>query len=118
LVVVLRGTFGARREVWEVATSAKLKRVKHVEYHRDGSIRARGWKRNGKLEGQWNWFRLDGTRLRSGRFDMGQQVGEWTTYDRKGRPYKVTLMPPGAAGSRSKRTSAQRASPHRRARPG
>lgn len=99
-----------------MATSAKPERVKHIEYHRDGSVRARGWKRGGKLDGQWHWFRLDGTRLRSGSFDLDLQVGEWTTYDREGRPYKVTLMQPSATPSRPKRTAAQRSSPSRRAR--
>lgn len=101
----------------EVARPDKPGCVKHVEYHRDGSVRARGWKRGGKLDGWWDWFRLDGTRLRSGSFNTDRQVGEWTTYDRKGRPYKVTLMQPGAVGCRPKRTSAQRASPSRCARP-
>lgn len=42
------------------------------------------------LEGYWEWFRVDGTLLRSGHFAGGEQVGEWTTYDRAGRTYKVT----------------------------
>jgi hypothetical protein len=27
--------------------------------------------------------------MRSGYFEKGEQVGEWTNYDRKGRKYKV-----------------------------
>jgi hypothetical protein len=38
--------------------------------HRDGSLRARGWMR------------------------AGAKVGEWTTYDAKGRVVKVTVMKP------------------------
>jgi antitoxin component YwqK of YwqJK toxin-antitoxin module len=34
----------------------------------------------------------DGTRMRSGTFENGQQVGQWTTYDQKGQVYKVTTM--------------------------
>ena len=64
----------------------------HVEYHKDGSIRARGPKLNGELHGFWEWFRKDGTRMRSGHFDQGAQVGEWTTYDARGNVYKVTPM--------------------------
>ena len=45
---------------------------------------------DGVLEGYWEWFRVDGTLLRSGHFAGGEQVGEWTTYDRAGRTYKVT----------------------------
>jgi antitoxin component YwqK of YwqJK toxin-antitoxin module len=62
----------------------------HEERHRDGSLRARGPVVDGQPDGHWEWFRLDGTMLRSGSFDRGRQVGEWTTYDRSGAPYKVT----------------------------
>ena len=41
---------------------------------------------------RWELFRLDGTRLRSGTFEQGRQVGEWTTYDRTGAPYRTTTM--------------------------
>lgn len=64
----------------------------HLEYHRDGSIRARGMKTDGVLTGYWEWFRLDGTKLRSGHFEEGEPVGAWTTYDKSGQPYKVTEM--------------------------
>jgi len=30
--------------------------------------------------------------MRSGCFDKGKQVREWTTYDTKGNAYKVTKM--------------------------
>ena len=77
--------------------SAKKKSEKeHIEYHRDGSIWARGKLADGVPSGYWEWFRLDGTRMRSGYFEKGQQVGEWTTYDKKGRKYKVTNMKPKA----------------------
>ena len=62
----------------------------HVERHRDGSVRARGAVVGGQLHGYWEWFRLDGTLMRSGFFEHGRNVGEWTTYDRSGAPYKVT----------------------------
>ncbi len=32
--------------------------------------------------------------MRSGYFENGEQVGEWTTYDRAGEVYKVTKMSP------------------------
>ncbi|HQY32602.1 hypothetical protein [Actinotalea sp.] len=68
----------------------------HVELHRDGSVRARGTLRGGLAEGYWVWFRLDGTLMRSGHFAAGETVGEWTTYDRQGRVYKVTTRKPVA----------------------
>ena len=42
--------------------------------------------------GYWEWFRLDGTKMRSGHFEKGEPTGEWTTYDKKGQIYKVTQM--------------------------
>ncbi len=70
-------------------------RAKHVEYHRDGSIHARGDLVDGVPDGYWEWFRLDGTRMRSGFFRKGTQVGEWTTYDQQGRVHKVTSFDKG-----------------------
>ncbi len=64
----------------------------HTEHHKSGTLRARGQKLNGQLHGYWEWFRKDGTRLRTGHFDRDKQVGEWTTYDTNGDIYKVTVM--------------------------
>ena len=64
----------------------------HVQYHKDGSFWAKGRTIDDVPAGYWEWFRKDGTRMRSGHFENGKQVGEWTTYDRKGRVYKVTTM--------------------------
>lgn len=72
--------------------------TEHVELHRDGSVRARGPMVDGVLEGYWEWFRLDGTRMRSGWFEHGEQVGEWTTYDRACIAYKTTVMKRPAKG--------------------
>lgn len=66
--------------------------VEHIHYHRDGSIWAKGKLQGGTPTGYWEWFRRDGTKLRSGYFDHGEQAGEWTTYDKKGAVYKVTQM--------------------------
>lgn len=71
-----------------------MKPTSHIEYHKDGSIWARGQMANGVPTGHWEWFRLDGTRMRSGHFENGEQTGEWTTYDKKGKIYKVTRMKP------------------------
>ena len=68
----------------------------HVEYHKDGSIWAKGRMADGVPTGYWEWFRLDGTRMRSGHFDRGRQVGEWITYDKKGQPFKVSHFNPKA----------------------
>ena len=64
----------------------------YVEHHKDGSVWAVGQKVGEVAVGYWEWFRVDGTKLRSGTFENGQQVGEWTTYDKQGNVYKVTRM--------------------------
>ena len=46
----------------------------------------------GKPEGYFEWFRKDGSKMRSGYFNKGKQVGEWTTFDKTGRIVKVTRM--------------------------
>jgi antitoxin component YwqK of YwqJK toxin-antitoxin module len=68
--------------------------------HKDGSIRAKGMKAGDVLTGYWEWFRKDGTKLRSGYFDNGEQIGEWKTYDQKGEVYKVTQTKPKVKRSR------------------
>jgi antitoxin component YwqK of YwqJK toxin-antitoxin module len=65
----------------------------HIEYHKDGSVWAKGIMVDGQCEGYWEWFRKDGTRMRSGYFKNGIQVGKWITYDKLGKEHKVTTYP-------------------------
>jgi antitoxin component YwqK of YwqJK toxin-antitoxin module len=74
--------------------ASKPRPKKHTEYHKDGSLWARGQMIDGVPVGYWEWFRREGTRMRSGTFEHGEQVGEWTTYDKNGDIYKVTIMQP------------------------
>ncbi len=62
----------------------------HTTYHTDGSIWAKGKMQGESMEGYWEWFRKDGTKMRSGHFKKNVQVGEWITYDKKGKIYKIT----------------------------
>ena len=64
----------------------------HTEFHKDGSIWAKGQMLDGVPTGYWEWFRKDGTKMRSGYFEAGLQVGTWTTYDQSGNVYKITQM--------------------------
>jgi antitoxin component YwqK of YwqJK toxin-antitoxin module len=74
-------------------TPAQVERsVEHIQYHRDGSIWAKGHMLDDQQTGYWEWFRKDGTKMRSGTFEKGLQVGEWTTYDKNGDVYKVTVF--------------------------
>jgi antitoxin component YwqK of YwqJK toxin-antitoxin module len=64
----------------------------YIHYHKDGSVRAKGKIAGETMEGHWEWFRKDGTKMRSGFFNNGKQVGTWTTYDRTGKVVKTTEM--------------------------
>jgi antitoxin component YwqK of YwqJK toxin-antitoxin module len=67
----------------------------HRQYHRDGSLWATGQMLDEQATGYWEWFRKDGTKMRSGYFEAGKQVGTWMTYDRNGDVYKITRMKSG-----------------------
>lgn len=62
----------------------------HVEYHKEGTVKAKGKLVDGLMEGYWEWFRRDGSKMRSGHFTNGEQSGIWTTYARDGVVVKVT----------------------------
>ena len=76
-----------------MATKTKSEQ-QHIEYHKDGSVWAKGPMADGVPTGYWEWFRIDGTKMRSGHFQKGEQIGEWITYDKKGQKYKVTNIKP------------------------
>ena len=62
-----------------------------IKYHANGkSIWSKGKFKDGKADGYWEWYRIDGTIKRSGTFREGEPIGTWTTYDSQGTVYKVT----------------------------
>ncbi|MBP6084689.1 hypothetical protein KA517_00425 [Candidatus Gracilibacteria bacterium] len=63
-----------------------------VQYHRDGSLWAKGYTLDGVRAGYWQWFRKDGVIMRSGYFEDDKQVGQWITFDNSGAIYKTTIM--------------------------
>lgn len=73
------------------AKKCEIKDGLTIKYHANGkTIWSKGKILNGKTDGYWEWYRLDGTKKRSGFFEKGEPVGEWTTYDSKGKIYKIT----------------------------
>jgi len=62
---------------------SKPRSKKHIHYHKDGSVWAKGQMLGTQIHGYWEWFRKDGTKMRSGYFLKGKQTGEWITYDKK-----------------------------------
>ena len=72
--------------------SKKITKTRYVKYHTDGTIWAKGTIAGDQPDGYWEWYRKTGVIMRSGYFDKGKQAGEWTTYDPKGKIYKITKM--------------------------
>jgi antitoxin component YwqK of YwqJK toxin-antitoxin module len=66
------------------------KPVPDVAHYVDGGVRYRGFQLDGQMHGAWEFFRKDGSVMRSGEFDCGEQVGTWKTFDRKGKVVKET----------------------------
>jgi len=70
-----------------------------ISYYDDGAVRYRGFQLGGQMHGQWEFLRRDGSVMRAGAFDHGEQIGIWKTFDRAGNVVKETDY----SGTRSKR---------------
>jgi antitoxin component YwqK of YwqJK toxin-antitoxin module len=63
-----------------------------IDYYDNGKIRFRGANLDGQMHGPWEFFRKDGSLMRTGSFDRGKQVGLWRTYGRDGTVVKETTF--------------------------
>jgi hypothetical protein len=70
--------------------SKTSKPVPHVEHYASGIVKVTGFHLDGEMHGAWEFFRLDGSLMRSGAFDRGRQVGTSRTHDRGGRVVNET----------------------------
>ena len=61
----------------------------------NGNPKQRGQRLDGEMHGAWEFYRRDGSIMRSGAFDRGAQVGIWRTYDRSGAVVKETRFSDG-----------------------
>ena len=52
--------------------------------------RFKGSYKNNEMHGFWEFFRKDGSLMRSGTFIEGKQTGVWKTFDRTGKLVKET----------------------------
>jgi len=75
-----------------MATPKNIRGKEVIKYHNDGTIWAKSKMIENQPDGYWEWFRKNGVIMPSGYFDKGKQIGEWTTYDKEGKVYKVTKM--------------------------
>jgi antitoxin component YwqK of YwqJK toxin-antitoxin module len=61
-----------------------------IAHYPNGNVKFRGAHLDGEMHGEWAFFRADGSKMRSGAFDRGKQIGVWRTYDRAGKVVKET----------------------------
>jgi antitoxin component YwqK of YwqJK toxin-antitoxin module len=66
--------------------------VPRLEHYANGVVKMRGSHLDGEMHGPWEFYRTDGTLMRSGAFDRGRQVGVWRTFERSGRVVKETAF--------------------------
>lgn len=64
--------------------------VPEIAHYANGRVKSTGFTLEGELHGAWQWYRLDGTLMRTGEFDRGRQVGVWRTFERSVRLAKET----------------------------
>jgi hypothetical protein len=62
----------------------------HIEHYDNGTVKMTGFHLDGEMHGTWEFFRLDGTLMRTGAFARGRQFGPSRTFDRAGRMVKET----------------------------
>lgn len=70
----------------------------HLEHYANGVVKMRGFHLAGEMHGAWEFYRTDGSVMRSGEFDRGRQIGVWQTFDRSGRLVKSTTFSPRSKG--------------------
>jgi uncharacterized protein YdhG (YjbR/CyaY superfamily) len=85
---LLKKILAARLE--QINNSYPKKNGVSIEYYKNGAIKFRGKLKAKRMHGPWEFFRLDGSLMRSGTFKDGVQVGIWKTYDAKGKIVKET----------------------------
>jgi antitoxin component YwqK of YwqJK toxin-antitoxin module len=64
--------------------------VPEIVHYADGTLKMKGFLLDGEMHGAWEWYRTDGSVLRTGQFDRGKQIGIWRTFERSGRVVKET----------------------------
>ncbi len=62
-----------------------LEPVPAITRYPNGQVKYRGAHLDGEMHGAWEWYRTDGSLMRTGSFDRGRQTGIWRTHDRSGR---------------------------------
>ncbi len=54
----------------------------HLEFYDNGYLKSKGKYKDGQMHGNWEFYRRDGSLMRSGRLEKGEPVGQWQTFVR------------------------------------
>ena len=54
----------------------------YLSFYDNGHLKSKGKYKDGQMEGAWEFYRRDGSKMRAGNLKAGQPVGKWTTYPR------------------------------------
>lgn len=79
-----------RTRIAEINAGYPKKSGEVREFYDNGFCKVTGSVRNDQPHGMWQWYRRDGTLLRTGQFRSGIRAGTWTTYDRAGAAVTTT----------------------------
>lgn len=92
------GSWVEGRDLGSECDTARVNRAQpdNADYD-NGNPKHRGFTFEGEMHGEWEFYRRDGSLMRSGAFERGRQVGTWRTFDRSGAVVKETDFP--TAGS-------------------
>ena len=61
-----------------------------IEYYKNGGVKSKGKYKGKNMHGAWEFYRMDGTLMRSGAFKDGKQTGIWITFNSNGKKVKET----------------------------
>ena len=64
--------------------------VPETALYGSGKVKYTGFLLDGDRHGAWQWYRTDGSLMRTGEFDRGRQTGIWRTFERSGRLVEET----------------------------
>jgi uncharacterized protein YdhG (YjbR/CyaY superfamily) len=76
----------------EINKTYPKKSGEFIEYYKNGGIKSKGHYKDSKMDGYWEFYRLDGSLMRTGTLLKGKQNGEWATYDKLGKLIKKTFF--------------------------
>ena len=70
-------TIGMYAQSPEPAFEKVGKMVKATYFHDNGVIAQTGFYLDGKLHGQWRMYDLNGKKIATGKYEMGERSGKW-----------------------------------------